>query len=168
MTNISDYDVTIILGNGVYSSKRRANHAAKLIKDLDTPIIVTGGIPITIPFLQNPNGLTEAEIMQRVLEEKGISTKRIYQEPTAQRTIHNFERSEGLLKKLGASSIAVVTEIAHMPRALNLAQKTFPDYKIKGFSTPITEGNIIGNLTMEGIIYFGGKSEKLRKLFKSN
>jgi len=151
MENIENYDAAMILGGGVYESKRRAEYGAELLINNNLPIIVTGGVPIKIPFIQNHHGKTEAEIMEGILLAKGISEDRIYQETLAQNTRENFSNSRGLLRKLKAKKIAVIDGLSHQNRSLSLAKEIFPGYEFSMFPVPLRVGNTFINLGIETI-----------------
>ncbi|MEK6911165.1 MAG: ElyC/SanA/YdcF family protein [Nanoarchaeota archaeon] len=65
-------DLYIVLGCGVLESKRRAKYAAEIVSKMPTiPLILTGGMPVTIPLFQNPK-MTEARYMEKVFRKRGL------------------------------------------------------------------------------------------------
>ncbi|MDI2112968.1 YdcF family protein [Commensalibacter nepenthis] len=74
--------------------------------------IVTGGNP--------QKGMTEAEVMKRLLIEYGVSEKHIICETQAKKTIQSVVLCSALLKKLGFTQkqtrLVVVSSAYHLPR----------------------------------------------------
>ena len=151
MDKISNYDLVMVLGAGVLESKRRADYSANLVKYLDLPIIVSGGVPRKIPLLQNSNKKTESEIMKSILVRKGINEKRIFEERNAQSTYENFKNSKPLIDKLKCSRVAIVDGLTHISRSLKIANENFPQYTFGAFPVPLNYKNPFLNLTIEGI-----------------
>lgn len=151
MNKIRFYNAVMILGSGVHESKRRAQYASELLQEGETPIILSGGVPIRIPIIQNPYGKSEAEIMEEVLLESRINEKRIYLEKDSQNTLENFVRSRELIKRLNARNIAVITGKMHMKRALQIARETMPDLYFDGFAPPLNSGNIVMGIVLESL-----------------
>ena len=83
-------------------------------QDPTAPIIVSGG---------NPYGPCEAVAMQKWLVEQGIDPKRIHLESQAYSTVENAEFSAPILKSLGVSEVAVITERFHLKRGTTLVKR---------------------------------------------
>lgn len=150
MENLSKYNAALILGGGVYESKRRASYATKILNGYDIPIIVSGGVPKTIPLIQNPHGRPEAEIMEQILKEKRVKSK-IYKETKAQSTLENFVKSKTIIEKINGKNIMLIDGIAHLKRSLKIAKEILPDHNFTGFTVPIFYQNIMANILVEGI-----------------
>jgi len=148
-----DYDLAIVLGAGVYESKRRAEYASELLRENPKiPIIVTGGIPKKFAFIQKPHNLSEAEIMEKILRERGIAQK-IYKEELAQNTKENFTGSKSLISKIKPKKIMIIDGLIHLKRSLKIAKENLPEYDFTGFPIPIDKGKILVNLFVEGLSY---------------
>jgi uncharacterized SAM-binding protein YcdF (DUF218 family) len=143
-------------------SLQRLRYGARLAKQINLPILVTGGAPDKTDL----KDLTEAQVMKIVLEkEYSISPKWI--EDQSNTTQENALRSSEILKKDAIQSIYLVTHFWHMPRAkavfenqgLKVVEAPMGFYQKKAFTPldfyPSTEGfqrtrwvwhEILGNL----------------------
>ena len=100
------------------SSLERLRYGARLAKQTNLPILVTGGAPDKT----NTNDLAEAQVMKIVLEkEYSVSPKWI--EDQSNTTQENALRSAEILKKDGIKSVYLVTHFWHMPRAKAVFEK---------------------------------------------
>lgn len=114
------YDALVVLGAGFRSDgrtspalRRRANHGARLYHAGRAPaVLVTGGVnPPHAPC-------AEADAMAAILQELGVPEDRILSEPRARNTAENARFAAILLADAGVCRVGVVTDPAHMPRAL--------------------------------------------------
>ncbi len=114
------YDALVVLGAGFRPDggvspalRRRARHAARLYHAGRTPLVlVTGGVnPPHAPC-------AEAEAMAAILTESAVPARCILHEPRARNTAENARLSAAILGARGAQRVGVVTDPAHMPRAL--------------------------------------------------
>jgi uncharacterized SAM-binding protein YcdF (DUF218 family) len=94
------------------TSFERLRYGARLAKQTNLPILVTGGAPDRT----SSKDLAEAKVMKIVLEkEYSISPKWI--EDQSNTTQENATHSAEILKKEGVKSVYLVTHFWHMPRA---------------------------------------------------
>jgi len=90
---------------------RRTDTAAAARQEFtEAPIVVTGADPARV-------GVTEAEVMRRLLTEQGVPEASVTLEPRANNTVQNAIFSLGILRSLGARRVVLVTSDFHMPRA---------------------------------------------------
>jgi uncharacterized SAM-binding protein YcdF (DUF218 family) len=100
------------------SSFERLRYGARLAKQTNLPILVTGGAPDKT----GTKDLAEAQVMKIVLEkEYSISPKWI--EDQSNTTQENALRSAEILKKEGIKSVYLVTHFWHMPRAKTVFER---------------------------------------------
>jgi uncharacterized SAM-binding protein YcdF (DUF218 family) len=100
------------------SSLERLRYGARLAKQNNLPILVTGGAPDKT----DTKDLAEAQVMKIVLEkEYSISPKWI--EDQSNTTQENALRSAEILKKDAIQSVYLVTHFWHMPRAKAIFEK---------------------------------------------
>ena len=99
-------------------SLERLRYGARLAKQTNLPILVTGGAPDKT----SSKDLAEAQVMKIVLEkEYSISPKWI--EDQSNTTQENALRSAKMLKKDDIESVYLVTHFWHMPRAKTIFEK---------------------------------------------
>lgn len=90
-------------------SLRRVRYGAKLAKELQLPVLVTGG--------QVFGGTPEAELMAGVLaDEFGVAPKWV--ENQSRNTVENARFSAEIFKREGIHTVVLVTDSAHMRRGL--------------------------------------------------
>jgi len=92
----------------------RVRYAAYLHRQSGLPILVAGGAP--------HGGRTESEAMREVLE-KEFQVEVRWQEPRSYSTAENAQYSSEILAKSGVSTVALVTDAIHMPRAKLVFEK---------------------------------------------
>jgi uncharacterized SAM-binding protein YcdF (DUF218 family) len=93
----------------------RLRYAARVARQTGLPIIPSGGRP-------DGQGIAEAVIAEQVLKQDfGISVQ--YLEKRSSNTWENARYLARLLDSLGISKIILVTDAAHMPRALYALQR---------------------------------------------
>lgn len=92
----------------------RVRYAAYLHRQSGLPILVAGGAP--------HGGRTEAEVMHEVLE-KEFQVSVPWQETRSYTTADNAQNSSAILTKAGVSTVVLVTDAIHMPRAKLLFEK---------------------------------------------
>lgn len=91
------------------ASLRRVRYGAKLAKELDLPLLVTGG--------QVFGGTPEAEVMADVLSsEFGVAPKWV--ENRSRNTVENARLSAEIFRREGVDAVVLVTDTAHMRRGL--------------------------------------------------
>ena len=88
----------------------RLRYAAKLHRDLELPILATGGI---VGDIKTPL----ADAMAKVLTEE-FSVKTVWTEPASRTTQENATHTEALLRARGIESVYLVTHSWHMRRAV--------------------------------------------------
>ena len=99
----------------------------------DTNVVVTGGMGDDEP-------ISEASCMARVLEECGVSAKRILLEDTATNTNENLRLTKELLEEKGISTenLLVVSSGPHMARVRLLARRN--GLKVSTLAAPMPGG----------------------------
>lgn len=126
-------DTILVLGARSYIAQKynpclvaRLQHAADLYQSgYAQRIIVSGG-------KDKENGVSEAEVMKKILESYHVPASAIQEEKAATSTYENFLYAQKLLKERGARSSIIVTESFHMARAslvadhLNLTHTNSP------------------------------------------
>lgn len=93
----------------------RVRYAAYLHRQSGLPILVAGGAP--------HGGRAEAEAMREVLEQEFKVAVR-WQEARSHTTAENAEYSREILAQSGVSTVVLVTDAIHMPRAKLLFERT--------------------------------------------
>jgi uncharacterized SAM-binding protein YcdF (DUF218 family) len=100
------------------SSLERLRYGARLAKQTNLPILVTGGAPDKT----DSKDLAEAELMKMVLEkEYALSAKWVERQSST--TQENALFSAEMLKKDRIQCVYLVTHFWHMPRAKNVFEK---------------------------------------------
>lgn len=120
----------VVLAGGLYSDAPeygddtinlrtlgRLRYAARLARQTGLPILASGGVR------DEEEDPTEAELMKRVLEED-FGIQAVLTEPFSQTTWENAIYSKAVLDSLGISTIVLVTNAAHLPRAVESFQRT--------------------------------------------
>ncbi len=115
-------EAIIVLGGGSYllapeygedtagsASLIRLRYAAKLYRQINKPILLTGGTPLG-------NSQSEAEQMKQVLERELAIPVR-WTEDDSNNTMESARNSYRLLQDSGIKRIALITHAWHMPRA---------------------------------------------------
>ncbi|MEK6889741.1 MAG: YdcF family protein [Nanoarchaeota archaeon] len=157
-------DLYIVLGCGVLESKRRAKYAAEIVSKMPTiPLILTGGMPVTIPFLQHPK-VTEARYMEKVFRKRGLENP-IYLEEEAKTTAQNLLHSRRLIEETPDLStvkeITIINGKAHLPRTRWLSRLLLRDYQVT--EIPVS---ILGNGSSVPELLHGMGLETLSYLFE--
>ena len=145
-------EVVLVLGAGIVNclNKQRVKRAVDYYKDAccsdaykdagkvsnynnqEIPIILSGGKG---GLFGRYMGKTEAEKMRGYALKLGIEERLISLEGEALDTRGNFENSKKLIERLEADRVVVVTNKAHMKRAIRYAREILKDYEIVPFST---------------------------------
>lgn len=116
-------DVILVLGSRAYHNGKwdaclfsRVSHAAELYKAHYAPLmIVSGGVDRT--------GFNEALAMKDMALFLGVPEKAILLEPAAKSTWENMILSQKMMRSRDLSSLVIVTEPYHSPRAALIAEK---------------------------------------------
>lgn len=116
-------DAIVVLGGGTYfhapeyggdtvssETLERLRFAAKLQRETNKPLLVTGGTPAG-------NHVSEAEQMKQVLEQE-FKVPVQWVEGASDNTEQNARYSREILKQAGIDRIYLVTHASHMPRAV--------------------------------------------------
>jgi uncharacterized SAM-binding protein YcdF (DUF218 family) len=91
----------------------RLRHGARLAREMNLPILVSGGAPDRT----KANELSEAQVMAKVLQDElGIQVRWI--EDQSNTTEENLKNSLGILEKDQIKKIYLATHFWHMPRVL--------------------------------------------------
>lgn len=125
--NASNFDAVVVLGGGiVFGPQRiylnphalqRAYTGAWLAKELNIPVIVTGG--------ESPGReeIPEAVVMKEVIENTGIESGKIILDTNARNTCENALYTYEICKKNGFKNILVVTSAVHMKRVMKCFER---------------------------------------------
>ena len=127
----------VILGGGVISntpnnnlgelsdsSMQRVYNGYLMYKNLNFPIIVTGGT------LDKTNNIPEAFKMKEVLLKMGVKPSDIYLETKARNTNENAKFVSEVAKKLKKEKIYLVTSAIHMKRSYEIFKKYIKTIKL--------------------------------------
>ncbi|TYB34894.1 MAG: YdcF family protein [Flexistipes sinusarabici] len=120
-------DVIVVLGGGMYDkspakgmkpslspdSLKRTVYAFYLQKELNLPVIVSGG-----KVFQSSNTASSAEVMKSVMVRLGAGKEKIYTESESKNTAQNAEFTAKIMNKYGWSHALLVTSAYHMPRSV--------------------------------------------------
>jgi len=123
-------DVVLVLGAGIASwlSRQRAKTASRFAKYLhDTIIMPTGGKGGLFSRLIE---IPEAVQMRGYLIDDGVKEEKIVVEPHAVNTHDNIQKSKLLIDKINPKTVYIVTNKAHMPRALKHARNILRGYEV--------------------------------------
>ena len=96
------------------TSLQRLRYAAKLYRELNKPILLTGGSPRGI-------GLSEARQMKQVLEQE-FNIPVTWLEEESDNTLASARNSYLLLQQSGIKRIYLITHAWHMPRSIQAFQ----------------------------------------------
>lgn len=120
-------DAIVVLSGGSYfnapeyssdtvgsASLERIRYAAKLYRDANKPILLTGGTPLG-------NNVPEAQQMKQVLEQE-FNTPVRWIEGESDNTLQSARNSYQILQKEGIKRIYLVTHAWHMPRSVQVFQ----------------------------------------------
>jgi uncharacterized SAM-binding protein YcdF (DUF218 family) len=114
------YDALVVLGAGFRADgavspalTRRARYASHLYHAGRAPVlVVTGGTN------RRSDPMTEAAAMEHILFEAGVPANAVFPEPYARNTAENARFSAAILRSRSWNHVGIVTDPAHMPRAL--------------------------------------------------
>ncbi len=120
-------DAIVVLGGGTYfrapeygtdtvsaATLVRLRYAARLQRETDKPVLVTGGKPLG-------NDLSEAQQMKSVLEQEfNVSVRWV--EDASDNTLESARYSHQLLQQAGIKRIYLITHAWHIPRAARAFQ----------------------------------------------
>ncbi len=120
----SQSDIILVLGAKSYHGNAynpclvsRVAHAVDLYKRNYAPkILVSGGF-------DKEDNINEAETMKKIAIEGGVKVQDIFLEKKATSTYENFIYSRQILNKSKLTSVIIVTEPFHSPRAGFIAKK---------------------------------------------
>ncbi len=98
-------------GNVTAVGSARLLTAARLARQYDLPVIISGGQVFA-------DGASEARIGRRILLQLGIAADRIIVEDEARTTQENAAYTAQLCRGRGYKSVLLVTSAMHMPRSL--------------------------------------------------
>lgn len=123
--NTQEKGAIVILGGGIIpetprkgsgelsdSAMKRVYEGFLLYKNLQLPIVVTGGKPLGTE-------IPEAQIMKEELLKMGVQPNGIFVEPLAKNTKQNVEFTLKLLEDNEVQRIYLVTSAIHLTRAMN-------------------------------------------------
>jgi uncharacterized SAM-binding protein YcdF (DUF218 family) len=117
-----------------YSGLQRVLRAAQLYHERRAPLmVITGGKTANMPC-------TLAAPMRDLAVRLGVPADRIRLEETSRSTWENVERSDAVLKTIGATRILLVTDRTHLARAETVFRRF--GYHVERASVPILLGHI--------------------------
>ena len=124
-------DAVVVLGTKVLDDGRpntcleaRVLHGVGLYRQgYGKKMILTGGEDAE-------SGLVEAEEMKRIAGEHGVPDEMIILEPYSTSTYENLVNTKHLLETTGISSVVIVTEAFHSPRAGMVAKALEINYSV--------------------------------------
>lgn len=132
------YDFEVILLPGIRLNDagepkpemlRRANKAFEVWQRRHVPIVCCGADTAGV-------GISEAEVLRRILAEKGVPDSDIIKEDKSLITAQNFENAAAITGR--GKKAAVVTSDYHMARSKILARKA--GFRVRGFKAPTPGG----------------------------
>ena len=125
-------EVILVLGAGIvnYMNYQRAKKAVEY--NHNTFIIPTGGKG---GFLGKYMKKTEAEKIKDYLCKMGVEQRLIQLESDAKTTEENFTKYKNLIDLINPKKVIVVTNKAHMKRAVGYAEDILKGYQIVGLAT---------------------------------
>jgi len=91
--------------------RRRVRHAVSLYQEGKAPCLVMAGGPTSTP-------MPEADTMAQLARDEGIPEAAIHCERQSTRTLENAVCSRDMMAAQGWRRVLLVTDAAHMPRAL--------------------------------------------------
>lgn len=134
-------DAIVVLGGGTYfnapeysgdtvstTSLQRLRYAAKLYRDFNKPILLSGGTP-------TGSSISEAMLMKQVLEQE-FNIPVQWLEEESKNTLESARYSYHLLQKSGIKRIYLVTHAWHMSRAKQVFEAA--GFKVVPASTAFT------------------------------
>jgi uncharacterized SAM-binding protein YcdF (DUF218 family) len=129
-------DIIVLLGGGMagatppirpmpelLDSADRVWFAAQLYNEQKAPTIIASGGILTWRGVSQ----SEASAMRLLLEQLNVPSNAIIDEDQSLTTYENALHSRPLLQSLAAKRILLVTSAAHMPRAMAVFSKQFPE-----------------------------------------
>lgn len=127
ISELNEEDVIVVLGGGMYDkspaedmkpslspdSLKRTVYAFYLQKELNLPVIATGG-----KVFQHSSTASSAEVMKSVIVKLGAEMNRIYTENKSKNTAQNAKFTAKIMEKYGWEHALLVTSAYHMPRSV--------------------------------------------------
>jgi uncharacterized SAM-binding protein YcdF (DUF218 family) len=103
-------DAIVVLGcRGPAALKRRLDRGIELFHEGAAPLLVlSGGGAGPVP---------EAELMRRAAVARGVAQTALLIEPSSRNTLENARETARLLRSRGLSSVVLVSDQVHLPRA---------------------------------------------------
>lgn len=159
-------EVILVLGAGIvsYMNRQRARKAFEYFEHHpNTFIISTGGKG---GFLGRYMERTESDQIKHHLCDLGIEKRLIEMESEARDTEENFKKSKPLIDLINPKKVVIVTNKAHMKRAVGYAREILPEYEIIPCPTSPKWYDIMGQLyELSCLIYENTKIPIENKFF---
>lgn len=111
-------------GNLTATGATRLLTAARLAKQHNLPILITGGQVFS-------DGASEAQVSRRILRQLGMSDEQIIVEEQARTTQENARYTAQLCAKRGVSSVLLVTSAMHMQRSVQFFERYLGAQEVK-------------------------------------
>ena len=100
----------VVLGcRGAAGLTRRLDHGIRLFR--------AGGAPLLVLSGGGAGAVPEAEIMRRIALARGVPDAALLVEPESRDTVENAWETARLLRPRGASTVVLVSDRSHLPRA---------------------------------------------------
>lgn len=133
---MKEYDAILLLGVELGENDRptdellaRADAAAKAyVQGMAERIVVCGGM---LPG----HAVCEADVMARLLEERGVAQNAILKEKQSQDTMENMRFAAKLLGGAKGKRVMVITSDYHLRRSVMTARRV--GFKANGFAAPL-------------------------------
>ena len=141
-------DLIIVLGCQVKGDKPGSLLKARL----DTTVETLNKYPYAICIVSGGQGpdeiVEEARVMKKYLVDKGIDENRIFEEDKSASSFQNLIFSKDIIEKnnINHESIVILTSEYHIPRAVLIAKRIYPDvnvYAIKSKTPFIFSAGIV-------------------------
>ena len=99
---------------------------------------VPGGASAHVLFTGGPtaNNYVEAEVMADYARAHGLPSEAILTEDRSHTTMQNIENPAAIVRAHGWNSVEVVSNVAHLPRAAVLLEKTGLRWRVHAAPTP--------------------------------
>lgn len=148
-------DVIVLLGGGIKgaapperplpdmeSAADRVWFAAELYHAHKAPVVIASGGALS----WSGSTQTEADAMQQLLERMAVPETAILQEGNSLNTEQNASFTKQLIedKKITAETILLVSSASHLPRAMAIFQKQFPNSRLIAASCDLRANSKIG------------------------
>jgi uncharacterized SAM-binding protein YcdF (DUF218 family) len=129
-------DVVIVLGCQVYGYTPGILLKTRLDAALETLNKYPGSICVVSGGQGPDETMPEAQTMKKYLSDRGIDENRIYEENKSSSSFENLSYSKKIIEEnnIKCDNIVILTSEYHVPRAVLIAKRVYPDIHIKHIS----------------------------------